>query len=195
MAQLGYTSRKGWPGVSATTVVALAGIPGAGKTTLARALVARTGWSFISRDDIRAAMFQPCHFTDPEKFSAFQATMVALDTTLELDRSCVIEGMPFSRVGELEKVGEVASKRGATFMPFLIDIPIELAMTRVATESAGNLGRPDAQDRVPELAREVAGRMRTFDESVLQLDGRLPTDLLLEQVMAYIDQGYLIIRH
>ena len=39
-------------------VVVLAGVPGAGKTTLARELITRTGMWYLSRDDIRVAMLR-----------------------------------------------------------------------------------------------------------------------------------------
>lgn len=166
--------------MSSPTVVVLAGIPGAGKTTLARALVTRTGWSRISRDDIRAAMFQPCDFTAAEKASAFQATILALEATLRLGRSCVIEGMPFSRVGELEAVAEATGRHDATLAPFVIGVPVDIAVARAAGESAS---RPDARDRVPDLVREVAGRMRAFGEGVHRLDGTAATDALLALVL------------
>lgn len=168
------------------TVIVLAGVPGAGKTTLARAIVKRTGWSYLSRDDVRMAMFQPCAFTLEEKNSAFQAMLLALRTTLLLNRSCIVEGMPFSRVGELESVMEISSDTGARLHTFLIDVPVEVAMSRVARDNPGEVGRPDALDRVPQLVRDVAARMRSFSPAVHQLDGRLPTDALLTRVIEQI---------
>ncbi|MDQ3850763.1 MAG: AAA family ATPase, partial [Actinomycetota bacterium] len=89
---------------AAPVVVALMGLPGAGKTTLADALAPRIPARTVSRDVIRAAMFRPCDFSEAEKQAAFAAVVHAVAVNGELRRSTVVEGMPFSRDGEFEAV-------------------------------------------------------------------------------------------
>ena len=167
-------------------VVLLAGIPGAGKTTLARELVARTGLSYLSRDDIRFAMFQPCEFTDEEKFASFEAMALALAVNLRLGRSCVAEGMPFSREGELERMERVAAAEGARMAAFLLEVPLEVAAVRVGQDDRGGQGRVDAHDRVPALVTDVASRMRTFPASTRRLDATRTTADLADDVLRAI---------
>jgi len=169
------------------TVVVLAGVPGAGKTTLATALVRATGWSLVSRDVIRYAMFDPCHFTDVEKHASFAALVLAVEANLRLGRCCAVEGMPFSRVGELERIEQVAAASGARCLAFLIELPLAEAARRVGLESSGTgTGRETSLDRVPLLVYEVAERMREFGPDVVRLDGQQPPERLVEQVLARV---------
>ncbi|HET8660431.1 MAG TPA: AAA family ATPase [Micromonosporaceae bacterium] len=167
------------------TVVVLAGVPGAGKTTLATGLVRATGWNLVSRDVIRFAMFDPCRFTDVEKHASFAALVLAVEANLRLGRCCVVEGMPFSRVGELERVEQAAVAGGAHLLAFLIELPLAEAARRVGLEnSAEGVGRETSLDRTPLLVYEVAGRMRDFGPQVVRLDGDQPPERLVQQVLA-----------
>ena len=77
---------------------------------------------------------------------------------------------------------EIASDTAAS-VTFLIEVPVEVAMSRVAQEKSGDAGRPDALDRVPQLVRDVAARMRSFSPAVHHLDGRLSANDLLTCVI------------
>ncbi|HEX4865519.1 MAG TPA: AAA family ATPase [Acidimicrobiales bacterium] len=168
--------------MSGPVVVALAGLPGAGKTTLASEIIRRTGWSYISRDEIRESMFQPCRYTDPEKHAAFGAVILAVEATVQLGRSCIVEGMPFSRLGELESVGEAAQAAGAVFVPFLVQVHPAIAAERIRQYNA-SIGQRRIADRVPGLAHEVAARMRTFGADVHCLEGTGSTRELADTVL------------
>ena len=101
-------------------VIALMGLPGSGKTTVAERLVGARDLSLVSRDAIRAAMFRPCRYAEQEKQAAYRAVLLAVASCLELGRSCVVEGMPFSRAREVDELRELAQRAGARFMPVLL---------------------------------------------------------------------------
>ena len=46
-------------------IVLMAGLPGTGKTTLARELAQRTQGALLSKDEIRAALFSPKRSSTP----------------------------------------------------------------------------------------------------------------------------------
>ena len=101
--------------------------------------------------------------------AGFRALLIGLEASLVLGRTCVVEGMPFSRLGELETVVSIADECGAHVQTFLVEVDSATAARRVATESTAGRGRPDALDRTPELVQSVASRMRGFDESVIPI--------------------------
>lgn len=163
-------------------VVAIAGLPGAGKTTLATALAEQTGWRVVSRDRVRLALFESCTFTQVEKDAAFAAVCVAIQANLILGATTIVEGMPFSREGELERVRSIAEADDGHFAAYFMDLPATLAAERVERDRTL---RPleVAPDRTPSLVQEVARRMRVYPNFVTVLDAKRPTPALATLVL------------
>jgi predicted kinase len=160
------------------------GLPGAGKTTLARALAAMLGASVVSRDALRLAMFQPCDFNETEKRAAFSAVLTAVDANCELGRVSIVEGMPFSRVGEYEAVAELAARRGRQALAVLLEISPEVAAARIAAQQAR--GEKMADDRNSELPEIVNKRFRVAPSGALVLDATQAPDVLLGEVLTHL---------
>src|SRR6185312_17112682 len=85
-------------------VVALIGLPGAGKSVVARALEDQLGLRRVCRDAIRQAMFPKCSYSFAEKRAAFRSMLVALEVNCLLGESSVLDGMTFSRRRDLLRV-------------------------------------------------------------------------------------------
>lgn len=146
----------------------LSGLPGAGKTTLAEHLARNHGLAVVSRDTIRTALFDPCLFTPAEKFAAFEALLIAVRTLAHENRGLIVEGMPFSRPGELEAVRDelVAADRTATFIH--LALPPEVAAQRIrGARQAGDRMAPDRDETLP---RAVADRFRALPSWVSTID-------------------------
>src|SRR6516225_6560857 len=90
------------PASGKPVVVALIGLPGAGKSVVARALTDQLGLRRVCRDTIRHAMFPTCSYSFAEKRAAFRAAMLALEINCMLGESSVIDGVTFSRRRDLE---------------------------------------------------------------------------------------------
>ena len=163
---------------SPRVVVALMGLPGAGKTTLAEALAPRMPARIVSRDVIRAAMFKPCSFTEAEKAAAFRALVDAVAVNCRLGHSSIVDGMPFSREGELEAVAAAVVQQGCRTLPVLCAVPVEEAMRRVEQQQGHA-----ARDRGDERVREVAERFRAIPDGALRLDATRPTGELVQAVL------------
>jgi predicted kinase len=93
-------------------IVMMAGLPGTGKTTLARELAARTGGRVLSKDDIRHALFSLEEIEYSSRQDDF-CLQVMLETTGFLlgknrDRVIFLDGRPFSRRYQIDNVVNAA---------------------------------------------------------------------------------------
>jgi predicted kinase len=95
-------------------IVLMAGLPGTGKTTLARELARRTNGRVLSKDEFRHVIFAP----DEIEYSSRQDDLVVklmLETAAFLfsrnrERSIFLDGRPFSRRYQVDNVLGVAAR-------------------------------------------------------------------------------------
>ena len=165
---------------AAPVVIVLMGLPGSGKTTLAKALAPKIHARIVSRDAVRAAMFHPCSYTDAEKVAAFRAVVDAVGVNCRLGRSSIADA-PFSRVGEFEAVSWACEEHGGRAVPVLCSISIEQAQQRIRQQSDSI-----AFDRDDELVLEVAGRFRALPPGTVELDATRPVDEIVQAVVRLI---------
>ena len=129
------------------------GLPGAGKSTVAKHLLAELPLHLVDRDRIRAALFPNCAFTQAEKEAANAAVLVAVAANCRLGRASLVDGMTFARASELEALRACAAARGFDLLPLFLDCPVEVARARIAADRSHR-----AVDRTPALAESVADR-------------------------------------
>lgn len=169
--------------VTPVRVVTLAGLPGAGKTTLAVALEQRLGLSRLSRDEIRCRYFPHLHDPDTAKLSAFARLLEELDRLLWAGRAVLVEGMPFSRPQEHRAIAALAHRHRVGVLSLWLDCPAALAQERVGRDLA-NQAHP-MTDRTPALVDAVAARLQP-PAPALVLDACQPRESLLDQALALL---------
>lgn len=141
-------------------VVALVGLPGSGKTSLAAHLTRQHGLALVDRDAIRSRLFPDCAFTHAEKQAANQAVLETLRANCRSGVSSLLDGMTFGRENEREAVRAIAAEHGFQFVALWLDCPADVAAERVAAQPH------PAADRSPELVREVATRFERPEDAV-----------------------------
>jgi len=156
----------------------MAGLPGTGKTTLARELALRTQGALVSKDAIRAALFAPEDIEYSVKQDDF-VMEVMLETTCYLlqetpNRKIFLDGRTFSRRYQIERVLEFARKLGQPWVILECICSDESARRRLDLEP--NLSHP-AQNRTFALYLEVKARF----EPITYLKTTISTDQPLEQ--------------
>lgn len=159
-------------------LIALIGLPGAGKSALAVHLSRAFQVRVVNRDDIRAALFPECAYSLPEKRAAFQSLLLAIEVNAALGESTVVDGMTFSRRSDLDKVAALAERYGLTMAPIWLDIDAEIAKQRIAADIEA--GKNSPLDRVPELVDSVLERFERPPPTVPVIDAGLPAARVFE---------------
>ncbi len=162
-------------------VVALIGLPGAGKSTVARALQQRFDLHIVNRDDIRASMFPRCEFTPAEKRAAEAAVMEALAVNRQAGRSCIVDGMTFADASVLERLRTACDGDGYRLLPLFLDCPATVAARRVRE------AQHVAADRNAALVAEVAQRFDPPPDDAVRLDATQPVSTVCQAATAAIE--------
>jgi adenylylsulfate kinase len=89
-------------------LILMAGLPGSGKTTLARELAARTSGRVVSKDEIRHAIFRPeeVEYSSKQDDFCMQIMLQAAAYLFERqrDRLVFLDGRTFSRRSQIDNV-------------------------------------------------------------------------------------------
>lgn len=169
---------------SAQVVVALIGLPGAGKSTIARALEDQLQLRRICRDAIRAAMFPRCSYSFLEKRAAFRGVVQALEINCMLGVSSVLDGMTFAARADYDRIVEAVRPFGFAMLPLLIDCSPERARERVQRDLIANRHR--AGDRMPDLVEEVRHRAQPPPPDALRIDAEQPAAAMCREAVRLV---------
>lgn len=151
----------------ACLVVALCGLPGAGKSTLARSLLETLPLRGINRDAIRAAQFPLCAYSDDEKQAANRAVEAAIVANCRLGFSSLVDGMTLASRAGRSGLERVAISEGARFALLHLRCPVDVARKRVGASAHA------AGDRNAALVDAVAERFDPPGDTALSLDATL----------------------
>ena len=169
-----------------TTWVLFAGLPGTGKSTLAKVLAERLGAAVLDKDRVRGALF-PGLLTDystGQDQLCMRAMLKAAVYLTERRRANYIffDGRTFSTRAQIEEVLSAAAKVGARWRI------LHLVCADAVAE--GRLARSDpehpAQNRDPALYRTIKQRFEPILCAKLEVDTTSGAERQLEAVEAYL---------
>jgi predicted kinase len=164
-------------------IILMAGLPGTGKTTLARELAIRTGGRVLSKDDFRHGLFTP----DEIEYSSRQddfCQQLMLETagylsTLNPARVIFLDGRPFSRRYQIENVLLAASSLHQPWTILECICSEASAKQRLAGSSSHPAGNRDFQ-----LYLEVKARFETITHPKSVIDTDCPLANCIEHALA-----------
>jgi predicted kinase len=166
-------------------IVLMAGLPGTGKTTLARELAQRTKGALVSKDEIRAALFSPENIEYSVKQDDF-VMEIMLDAARYLlqnepSRKIFLDGRTFSRGYQIDRVLGFARE---VSQPWVI---IECACS---DESARRWLETDAShpahNRTFALYLEMKARFETIAYPKTSVNTDQPLGRCIDQAMARV---------
>src|ERR1700761_4695060 len=169
-----------------TMWVLFAGLPGTGKSTVARALAERLSAAVLDKDRVRGALF-PGLLTDysPEQDQLCMRAMLeaaAYLTGRKRAKYIFFDGRTFSTRGQIEEVLLAAKQAGAGWRILQVTCADAVAEARLARSDPGH----PAKNRDPALYRRIKQHFEPILQSKLEVDTTLGVDRDLAAVEAYL---------
>ena len=169
-------------------IILMAGLPGTGKTTLARELARQTNGALLSKDEIRAAIFSPTdiEYSTTQDDSVMDVMLQAARLLLRKDpaRHVFLDGRTFSRRYQIERVLEVARELDQPFRIIECTCSDESARRRLDVER--DPSHP-AHNRTFALYQKVKGYFEpiTYPKTLICTD-EPPAQCVLQALAALV---------
>ena len=158
-------------------IVLMAGLPGTGKSTLARALADRLHGAVLSKDEIRHAIFAPddVEYSTAQDDFVLQIMLEGAAWLLQRDpqRTVFLDGRTFSKRYQIDEVLKAAEKLRQPWRILECISSDEVARTRI--ESQQSSGDHPAHNRDFDLYLAVKTRFEpiTLPKTVIDTDEEL----------------------
>jgi adenylylsulfate kinase len=169
-------------------IVIIAGLPGTGKSTLARALAQRLPGAVLDKDTIRPALFQPPYV----EYSLAQDDFcqgIMLQTAAYLlaknaELHVFLDGRTFSRRYQRERAIEFCRQVGTTWATLECVCAEQTALARLA-EAMETRTHP-AANRTAELYRQVRDSWEPIERPKLVIDTDGSLDFCVDLALRYL---------
>ena len=171
-------------------VVIMAGLPGSGKSTVARALAERLPATVLDKDVIRAALFAPAHIEYSRAQDDFCQEIMLQTAAYLLGRNLssyiFLDGRTFSRRYQRERVLDFCSqleKRWAILECVCSETTALARLEKAAVERIH-----PATNRTPELYRQIQKIWEPIDDPKLVIDTEASLESCVERATQYLAQ-------
>jgi predicted kinase len=165
-------------------IVLMAGLPGTGKTTLARELATHTAGRVLSKDEIRHAIFwvNEIEYSTRQDDFCLQLMLATTGFLLQRDRERLIflDGRPFSRRYQIENVVHATKSLQQSWRILECVCSEELARQRLEKQTEGH----PAANRNFKLYLEVRSRFEAITLPKTVIDTGRPLETCVQQALA-----------
>jgi predicted kinase len=164
-------------------IILLAGLPGTGKSTLARALALHLRAAILSKDEVRHALFAPQdveYSTAQDDFvMRLMLDMAAWLFMRDPDRVVLLDGRTFSRRYQIDLVLVAANQLHQPWRILECTCSEELARSRIELQSSEH----PAGNRTFGLYCEVKARFEPITVPKITIDTNQPLEACVQQAL------------
>lgn len=168
-------------------IIAMAGLPGVGKTTLATALAVHLNAHVLNKDDVRAAHFGPLvtYTLEQDDFCVdlmYRTTEWILRNNL--DSVVILDGCTYTRAYQVTALRTTATDLDQPLAVIECDCEPDLAITRLNHDL--DAGHHPARNRTPELYWEFRGAAEPVTHPKLLIDTAQPVYASARECLRYL---------
>jgi adenylylsulfate kinase len=170
-------------------LVVLAGLPGTGKSAIARPLAERLGGPVLDKDGVRSALFAPGDVEYSREQDDVVMACIFRVAAFHAQRgkvpAVVLDGRTYSRTEQVTELRAEAAHMGAALV--LIECVAAPEVARARLERDARAGAHPAANRGVELYERLRAEAQPIEGAhlVLATDARSPAELV-EEVLAQL---------
>ncbi len=162
-------------------LIAMAGLPGTGKSTLATALAEALPAVMLDKDKLRAGLLPPekIEYTRAQDDYIFELLLKAAEYNLNRGRNVILDGRTFTRRYQVDRVALFAADQKVILRIIECVCPEELALCRLQEDQKS--GEHPAENRTAELYQTLKAEKEqiVIDHIVVDTNCDLKTCLRL----------------
>lgn len=167
-------------------IIALAGLPGTGKSALAQALATELRAPVFDKDELRRALFgQQVRYSSEQNDAAARASYGAAGAALRGGAATVVlDGRTYSRRIHVQELQQFARECGAELV--LVECRCEPSIARERIEHDRKLGTHPAPDRTTELHDRLARDSEPIDAHLTLDTSRASAQTLARALLEHL---------
>ncbi len=171
-------------------IVAMAGLPGSGKSTIARGLAQLLPGLVVNKDEIRVQLFSidEIDYSSEQDAVCFEEMLRLTEDVLTRSpgKWVILDGRTFSRAADLDRVADLARRLGEVL--FVIHCVCSDKAARRRIEADVQAGRHPAANRDYDLYLKVKARQEPLPFPALRLNTDLDESTCLSLCLSYLSR-------